>query len=223
MEQRETQAADRKSDEFSVIEFKTANNTDDRQRLNQLLELNAETIRNKENFKSEFEQFEVDLMKNPLNARQAFSYFGLMLGTIPQITTVGKIIYHTPGNGNFNEILLLGSFITIITAVIGFYTGRRVGTIINNLEDESWLKMLFLTPLVGLIWGLITGGAGGIIVFIIGAIFGGIIGGVVGFAALTVFTIFHRLLRKGEFIETKHFLPLTFGIILILCALIMGI
>ncbi len=223
MEQRKTQVADSKSDEFSVTEFKTASNTDDQQRLNQLLELNAETIRNKENFRSEFEKFEVDLMKNPLNARAAFSYFGLMLGTIPQITTIGKIIHHIPNYGDFNGILFFGSFVTIITAIVGFYTGRRVGTIINNLEDESWLKMLFLTPLVGFIWGLITGGAGGIIVFIIGAVFGGIIGGVVGFAALTVFTIFHRLLKKGEFIETKHFLPLSFGIILILCALIIGI
>lgn len=222
MEQRKTRIADNRTDEFSSNEYKTAGDSDDNQRLNQLLRLNAETIRAKENFKSEFEQFEVDLMKNPLNAQQAFAYFGLMLGSIPQLTTIATIIYKLPPHGDFGGIIAFGLVITLITSVVGYFTGKRVGITVSNLEEDSWTKMILLTPFVGLLWGLITGGAGGVIVFIIGAIFGGIVGGAVGFAALPVFTVFHRLLKKGEFIETNHFLPLAFGIIFIICGLIVG-
>lgn len=223
MEQRKTQVADSRTDEFSYDEYQTAGDSDVNQRLNQLLELNAETVRAKANFKSEFEQFEVDLMKNPLSAEQTFAYFGLMLGSIPQLTTLALIAYHINNPNDKITFLLFGLLIIIITSGVGYFTGKRVGKTVSNLEDLSWTKMLLFTPFVGLLWGMITGGAGGIIVYLIGAVFGGIIGGAVGFAALPVFTIFHRLLKKGEFIETSHFLPLAFGIIFILCAFVIGI
>jgi hypothetical protein len=186
------------------------------------LKLNAETVRAKANFKSEFEQFEVDLMKNPLSAEQAFAYLGLLLGSVPQLTTIFLIIYRSQGNGDYAAVIAFGLIITIITSLVGYFTGKKVGTTVINLENLSWTKMILFTPFVGLLWGIITGGAGGIIVYLIGAIFGGIIGGAVGFAVLPVFTIFHRLLKKGEFIETRHFLPLSLGIIFIICAFILG-
>ena len=65
--------------------------------------------------------------------------------------------------------------------------------------------MILALPFLGLLWGIVSGGAGGIIVFIIGAFFGALLGGIVGSVALPAFTILHRSLKKGEMIELKHF------------------
>lgn len=157
-----------------------------------------------------------------MSAEQTFGYFGLMLGLIPQLTTLFTITSRTNGDIDLSGLLILGFFMTAITAIVGYFMGKRVGITISNLEEESWLKVILLSPFVGLLWGLITGAAGGVIVFLVGAVFGGIIGAAVGFAAFPVFTIFHKLLKKGEFIETKHFLPLAFGIIFIICALVVN-
>jgi hypothetical protein len=83
--------------------------------------------------------------------------------------------------------------------------------------------MILMMPLIGLLWGMISGGAGGVIVFIFGAFFGAILGGIVGSLALPLFTIFHRLMKKGENIELKHFLPIAFGITFIICGFILGL
>lgn len=83
--------------------------------------------------------------------------------------------------------------------------------------------MVLALPFIGLLWGGVAGAAGGIVVFIFGAFFGAILGGMVGSVALPLFTIFHRLLKKGESIERKHFLPLAFGITFIICGFIFGL
>jgi len=83
--------------------------------------------------------------------------------------------------------------------------------------------MILLSPFIGILWGIMAGGAGGVIIFLVGAIFGAFIGGMVGGAALPLFLIFHRLLRKGEFIEQKHFLPIAFGITFTICSFILGL
>ncbi len=83
----------------------------------------------------------------------------------------------------------------------------------GEIENYSWWAMLFLLPFVGVFWGILAGGAGGIIILIIGAFFGAILGAMVGSAALPAFTVFHRLLKKGDMIDRKHFLPLAFGIL----------
>jgi hypothetical protein len=78
-------------------------------------------------------------------------------------------------------------------------------------------------PFLGWFWGMIAGGSGGIVILIVGAFFGAVIGGLVGLFALPVFTIFHRLLKKGELIDRRHFLPLAFGITFIVCGFILGL
>jgi len=87
----------------------------------------------------------------------------------------------------------------------------------------SWSYMLFSLPFVGMLWGILAGGAGGIIIFVIGAIFGAALGGAVGMAALPALAVFHRLLKKGDQLDRKHFLPIAFGIIFTISAFILGL
>ena len=83
--------------------------------------------------------------------------------------------------------------------------------------------MLLTMPFIGFLWGASAGAAGGVVIFIFGALFGAVLGGIVGAAALPVFATLHRWLKKGEFIELKHFLPLAFGIVLTICGFILGL
>jgi hypothetical protein len=70
---------------------------------------------------------------------------------------------------------------------------------------------------------MMAGGAGGIIIFGVGAFFGAMVGSLVGSVALPFFSIFHRLLKRGDKIESKHFLPLAFGIAFIISAFFLGL
>ena len=83
--------------------------------------------------------------------------------------------------------------------------------------------MLPALALIGLLWGAVSGAAGGVIVFFFGAFFGAVLGGIVGSVALPLFTVFHRWLKKGESIELKHFLPVAFGVTFVICGFILGL
>ncbi len=83
--------------------------------------------------------------------------------------------------------------------------------------------MLLVSPFVGMCWGILAGGAGGTIIFVVGALVGALLGAIVGALALPIFTVFHRLLKRGDQIEEKHFLPLAFGITLVISAFVLGL
>lgn len=193
------------------------------QRLNFLLELNAKTAREKTLYKSDREKTEAAMMSHPLDIGKTFSYFGLMLGTFPPAAIFGKFLFES--SARKDEIIVLGFILVmnIITAIVGYFSGKLIGRIVKESETYSWQMMLLLMPFVGIFWGILAGGAGGIIVFLIGAFFGAAFGAMVGAVAIPVFTIFHRLLKKGEMIEFKHFLPIAFGITFAICAFILGL
>jgi hypothetical protein len=120
-------------------------------------------------------------------------------------------------------IFLLLFFVNLICAVVGSKSGKSIGRMVRKAETLPWTTMLLLLPFIGALWGIITGGIGGLLIFGIGAIFGGIIAAMVGMVALPAFTIFHRLLKKGEMIERNQFLPIAFGITFIISAFILGL
>lgn len=171
-------------------------------------------------FRSDKEQLEAELMKNPLSLDKTFSYFGLLLGSFPPAAIFIRFALEGRMEGWVFGVMLI---VNLISAVVGFFSGKIIAKTIRVFEKLSWSKMILILPFLGLIWGIISGGAGGIIIFIVGAFFGAMIGGVVGSIALPVFTIFHRLLKKGEMIELKHFLPIAFGITFIICSFIFGL
>jgi hypothetical protein len=159
-------------------------------------------------------------MKNPVHVKAAYAYFGLMLGTFPPAAMFFREI--SLGRDGVGLFLLL-IFVNFVCALTGYFSGKLIGRIVSEMETCSWSLMLLSLPFIGIFWGIMTGGAGGVFIFLIGAIFGAIFAAMVGSVALPAFTIFHRLLKKGEMIERNQFLPLAFGITFIITAFILGL
>lgn len=177
-------------------------------------------------FRTERERLEVELMKNPLATEKALAYFGAMLGLFPPFAMFSRFVFeHFKNVNNSDDFWLIPFllFINFVCTVVGYFSGKLVGKIVVELEKSSWTAMLLAIPVIGILWGIITGAAGGIFIFVIGAFFGAIGGAVVGSIALPAFAIFHRLLKKGDYIEEKHFFPIALGISCVITALILGL
>lgn len=161
-------------------------------------------------------------MKSPLSTVTAFAYFGTMLGLFVPFAMFSKVIFEKSSQPEIGVIIML-LFANIGCTVAGYFSGKFIGKIVVGLEKLSWNKMLLALPFIGIFWGIMTGGAGGLFIFVIGAIFGAVIAAIVGGVALPFFTIFHRILKRGDSIEEKHFFPLALGITSIITALILGL
>ncbi len=175
-------------------------------------------------FRSEREETEASMMSNPLSIEKTFSYFGLLLGTFPPAAIFTRVFIDTKAfQGEEFWILGVAILVNLISAVAGFFSGKLIGRIVADLERTSWTQMILTLPFIGILWGILAGGAGGIIVLFFGALLGASLGAAVGSVALTMFTIFHRLLKRGDNIEGKHFLPLAFGTTFVISAFILGL
>jgi hypothetical protein len=120
-------------------------------------------------------------------------------------------------------VLLLLVFVNIVCAATGYFSGKLIGNIVASMEKLNWGSMLLVAPFIGILWGIMTGSAGGVFIFVIGAFFGAAIASLVGMIALPIFTIFHRLLKKGDVMERDQFLPIAMGITLIISAFFLGL
>jgi hypothetical protein len=190
------------------------------------LAVNAEIEREKRMFRTERERLEAELMKSPLATEKATAYFGAMLGLFPPFALFSRFVFESfkssPASDDFWIVPLL-LFVNFVCMVVGYFSGKMVGRIIVELEKSSWTAMLLAMPFIGMLWGIITGAAGGIFIFVIGAFFGAFIAAAVGSLALPAFAVLHRWLKKGDVIEEKHFFPIALGISCIITALILGL
>lgn len=195
-----------------------------RARLDALLQANAAVELAHTQRVSRQDQLLAETMTSPLPVQKTFAYFGLLLGTFPPATL---FLRYAVDSQLFSSdelwLIPLLAIVNMTSAIVGYFTGKYVGTIVGKLENSTWPAMILLLPFVGLLWGIAAGGAGGFIIFIIGAVFGAAVGGAVGAAALPLFVVTHRLLKRDEMIEMKHFLPLAFGITLTICSFILGL
>lgn len=187
-----------------------------------LLKANLEIEREKSLYRNEQERFEADLMKSPLSTQKAVAYFGAMLGLFPPCAIFSKFLFQKSGNPEPGLIILL-VLVNIVCAVAGYFSGKLIGKGLASVEKLSWHKMLLAVPMLGILWGIMTGAAGGIFIFVIGAAFGALIASIVGGIALPAFAIFHRWLKRGDVIEEKHFFPIALGITSIITAFILGL
>jgi hypothetical protein len=223
MEFRQTTTAERSSNFIGISDYQSESEIV-RQRLDFFLAANAETARQKAIFRTDHEVIEAGMMQNPLTIEKTFAYFGLLLGTFPPAAIFAKFALDSGILYNDGAWILGVMFIiNLISAIVGYFSGKFIARSVRELENYSWHSMLLIAPFIGMIWGIIAGGAGGVIVFVFGAFFGAFLGSLVGGAALPIFTVFHRWLKKGDMMELKHFLPLAFGITFTICAFIFGL
>lgn len=168
---------------------------------------------------------EMALIKNPIDATQAFAVLGLLTGSIPTTAIFLKLLLEGSG-GMEPAAMALAIFVVFsvaATSAAGFYSGKLVGQIVSDLERRPWIVMLAALPFVGAVWGLLSGAAGGFILFGFGALVGGTIGGIVGSAVLSSFGVLHRILKKGDTMERSQFIPVAFGITVAVAAFILGL
>jgi len=189
-----------------------------------LLAANSQIALEKSLFSSEQEKTAAAMMKNPWSAEKTFAWFGLLLGIFPPMAMFIRL-FSDKGNFRVEDVWIVGilAVINLISATVGFFSGRLVGRIISESEKLSWINMLASSFFVGIFWGILAGGAGGVIVFLFGAIFGAVLGAAVGSVALPAFAFFHRLLKQGDKFDRRHFFPIGFGITLVISAFILGL
>lgn len=163
-------------------------------------------------------------MANPLSVEKTFAFFGLLLGTFPPMAMFIRF-FAEKGIFRSEDFWIVGvlAVVNLITAMVGYFSGEIIGRIAFELEKFSWSYMLFSLPFIGILWGILAGGAGGVIIFVVGAFFGAALGAAVGGIALPAFTVIHRLLKRGDQLDRKHFLPLAFGITFIISAFVLGL
>ena len=191
-------------------------------RLEHLLRLNAEISRQKSLLKNDEQRRKVRLMTRPIDSRHAFGYFGLMIGSLPPLAIVLNFLsskgYESTG------LLLLIAAAGVVAGIIGFQLGQRfVPGALRYISSFRASGRLHLWIILGLAWGALSGAAGGLVIVLIGSIPGAIVGSMVGAIAVPVMVALHSSVRVGDFIETKHFLPIAFGITLSVCAFLLGL
>ena len=182
--------------------------------------MNAEISRGQAMYRTRREELEAGMMSHPMPVKKAFAYFGLMLGAFPPAAIFSK--FFSRGSEEIGLFLFL-LLINLVCSAAGYFSGKLIGKMVWEMENRSWNLMLLALPFIGMLWGFIAGGAGGVLFFVIGAFFGAAIAAMVGAVAVPAFAVFHRLLKKGEMIERNQFLPLAFGISLIISAFILGL
>ena len=165
---------------------------------------------------------ELLLMRRPVDAKQAYSTFGLLLGTFPPAAIFLRI-----GAGGFSHaeygLIYLFLFMNIICALAGLYFGSRLSRLAATAEDSHWLVTLVGAPCLGFLWGLTTGAVGGLPLFVLGAIGGAVCAVPVGALAFALFLPLHRLLARGGMIDARHLWPLASGVVAVVTALILNL
>lgn len=168
------------------------------------------------------ENIEAVILSNPLDTEKALSYFGFLLGSLGPLSIMIKMIIGQNDINFAGPVLAFGIAVTVLTTFTGYFTGKTIGRGVRKIEEYPLPSTVILSILLGLGWGMFTGGIGGLLIFGVGAIPGAIVGGIAGALALPPFVLLHRHLKTGDMIERAKFAPIAFGIILSLCSLLLG-
>jgi hypothetical protein len=193
------------------------------QRLGELLKRNADIAHEKSLYRTQGERIDSSLMTSPIDSRKAYSYFGLMIGSLPPLAMLFNWIGGLARVDGLFVLLLLTTVAAGATGAVGYSTGRYIPAAVKYASRFGFPNHLLFLSMFGFAWGAISGAIGGLFLFVIGAVPGSIVGGVVGATVLPVLATLHSLMRRGDLIEMKHFLPISFGITLTLCAFILGL
>ncbi|HMS08549.1 MAG TPA: hypothetical protein PKE66_03620, partial [Pyrinomonadaceae bacterium] len=160
------------------------------------------------------------LLDQRLDLAGSLRLFGVAIGTVPTAAILFRlfVLDSSPNPG----VLLLAILATAVTGLVGYLTAGGTAKALERVLSTSFLRSLLLVPIIGLAWGVISGAAGGLFLFVLGALVGGVIGGMVAGTALPLFVgLFSLAAEEGE-ISIKRFLPIAAGISGSAAALFLG-
>lgn len=211
------------TDPLDIYDQLDRNNTEESVafNLNLLREANAKIAQKKSFYPNRESEITAASLSLKLDFKKTYAYLGAMLGVFPPASFFALFIAKSNAP---NEIWLVALLIGVnmVTGFVGYFFGKVVGSLLHDRDNRSFTFYLFFLPFLGFLWGAIAGAVGGIFLFIIGAFFGAIIGGSVGMIALPAFYALHRLLKHGEYLELKYFLPVATGIVYSISAVILS-
>ena len=194
------------------------------QRLDSYFETDQKNAGDKPIFYVFDKNLEAAVIKKPVAAVQAFKNFGLILGTFaPAAIFLRAFMNANALRGEDLWILGVLAIVNLVTAVSGYLSGKLIYKLTAKAENLSWSLYLLLLPLIGILWGIISGSAGGAVILLFGAIFGAAMGAMVGAVALPLFAVLVRLIKNGDYVENKYFLPAAFGTAFTICGFILGL
>ena len=163
-------------------------------------------------------------MRRPLDRRRAFALFGLLLGLLPPAAIFIKMFGYGLTGNNTSALLFFACLAMNFTcAGVGYAMGAATEKAVKTAETSRWDLMMVLLPVIGMMWGAVTGFAGGLIFVGIGAVFGAVFAIPIGALAFTLFGPLHRLLARGGMIDARHFWPLATGSTALAAALVLGL
>ena len=129
----------------------------------------------------------------------AYGLFGWLLGTLTPGLCVLLILLDKFSLSNENDRQTAGFFLIVVAICsgVGLFAGAAIGVLMKFLRSRvHWIVPILAAPFLGVIWGVIAGGAGGLPIMIIGALFGAIIAGVVGGFGFGAFALIYELLAR---------------------------
>lgn len=187
------------------------------------------------------EQAEHEIMHQPLSITTAYRLMGLLLGTLPPAVIFFQLFHKVLNFISIPGFSALMFFVCVLMNVVCGIAGYYLSDILANSfrkdkfhskildqtyyrgEPVSWLGFLIRLPLLGALWGLITGAMGGVFCFGFGIIFGPIAAIPVGVVGFTSFGILHRIVARDDMIEASHLVSLAVGISATITVLVLGI
>jgi hypothetical protein len=170
----------------------------------------------------EREDAEAMRMSHPVSNAEAFAWFGTFLGLFPPAAIFSRAFAHGIRGESDLWVLLACLVMNAVCCVVGRAMGGHLGGKIGNPRERAWGMTLLASLLLGFLWAVVTGGAGGVLVLGIGAIFGAFFATLVALAGFPAFMLLHRLLSRGGMIEERHLWPLAFGVPSVIAAVVLS-
>lgn len=155
---------------------------------------------------------------------EAYRWFGAFLGLFPPAAIFSNFLFSSSGGEKVWLFpILLCVAMNAVCCLVGRHAGFYCGHLLGDPRRHSGSGLVFKSVLLAVLWAVLTGGAGGAVVYGIGAIFGAMFALPVAIVAFPVFALLHRLHARGGMIEERNFWPLAFGVPGVVAALILSL
>jgi hypothetical protein len=163
------------------------------------------------------------LLHPAVDSKGALGLFGLLLGTLIPASIYGRLVLSDLGVMMIPAIPLLFVISVIVCALVGRCFARRLSLNLERNRYAGLKQILASSVLIGILWGLITGGLGGLVVYGFGGVVGAIAASVTAVITFPIFALLYYALSRGGMIESRQLWPIALGIPAILAALILGL